>query len=169
VKSLFSFSTHLAELIDLVQFKKHFKASMQLLITVSLIVPKFIFAFMTDVIVFKWFLQGFSKSAPAFRALSSIQTSEDDNQQRFAKSASFFVKQDDSSPSMVFTERFKVSENGRLSILQLKNLALIDSISQRELMYQQECYRAYKERLKQLQREKLREKIRSFLNTIEHI
>lgn len=111
----------------------------------------------------------FSKSAPAFRALSSIQTFEDDNQQRFAKSASFFVKQDDSSPSMIFTERFKASENGQLSILQLKNLALIDSISQRELMYQEECYRGYKERLKQLQREKLRQKIRSFLNTIEHI
>jgi len=51
VKSLFSFSTDLAELIDLVQFKKHFKASMQLLITVSLIVPKFIFAFMTTIAI----------------------------------------------------------------------------------------------------------------------
>lgn len=110
----------------------------------------------------------FSKSALAFRTLSSAKTFEDDKQ-RFAKSASFSVKQDDSSPSMISTEKFKAPENGQLSILQLKDLALIDSISQKELMYQEEYYRWYKERLKQLQREKLRQKIRSFLNTIEHI
>ncbi|ROL42820.1 hypothetical protein DPX16_8566 [Anabarilius grahami] len=106
----------------------------------------------------------FSKSAPAFRALSSAKAFEDDNQQRFAKSA-----KDDSSPPMISTEKRKASENGQLSILQLKDLALIDSISQKELMYQEEYYRWYKERLKQLQREKLRQKIKSFLSTLEHI
>lgn len=70
---------------------------------------------------------------------------------------------------MTVTEKFKASENGQLSILQLKDLALIDSISQKELMYQEEYYRWYKERLKQLQREKLQQKIRSFLNSIEHL
>lgn len=110
----------------------------------------------------------FSKSAPAFRPLSSVKTYED-TEQRFAKSASFSVKQDDSSLSMTVTEKFKASENGQLSILQLKDLALIDSISQKELMYQEEYYRWYKERLKQLQREKLQQKIRSFLNSIEHL
>ncbi|KAF4101914.1 uncharacterized protein LOC131523084 [Onychostoma macrolepis] len=111
----------------------------------------------------------FSKSAPAFRPLSSVKTYEDDKEQRFAKSASFSVKQDDSSPPMIVTEKFKSSENGQLSILQLKDLALIDSISQKELMYREEYYRWYKERLKQLQREKLQQKIRSFLNSIEHL
>ncbi len=111
----------------------------------------------------------FSKSAPAFRPLSSVKTYEDDTEQRFAKSASFSVKQDDSSPSMTVTEKFKASENSQLSILQLKDLALIDSISQKELMYQEEYYRWYKERLKQLQREKLQQKIRNFLNSIEHL
>lgn len=111
----------------------------------------------------------FSKSAPAFRALSSAKAFEDDNQQRFAKSASFSVKKDDSSPPMISTEKFKSSENGQLSILKLKDLALIDSISQKELMYQEEYYRWYKERLKQLQREKLRQKIKRFLSTLEHI
>ncbi len=108
----------------------------------------------------------FSKSAPAFRPLSSVKTYKE---QRFAKSASFSVKQDDSSPSMKVTEKFKASESGQLSILQLKDLALIDSISQKELMYQEEYYRCYKERLKELQREKLQQKIRSFLNSIEHL
>lgn len=111
----------------------------------------------------------FSKSAPAFRPLSPMKTCEDDGEQRFAKSASFSVKQLDSSSSMTVTEKLKASENGQLSILQLKDLALIDSISQKELMYQEEYYRRYKERLKQLQREKLQQKIRSFLNSIEHL
>lgn len=111
----------------------------------------------------------FSKSAPAFRPLSPVKTCEDDGEQRFAKSASFSVKQADSSSSMTVTEKLKASENGQLSILQLKDLALIDSISQKELMYQEEYYRRYKERLKQLQREKLQQKIRSFLNSIEHL
>lgn len=112
----------------------------------------------------------FSKSAPAFRPLSSVKTcEEDDEEHRFAKSASFSVKRGDSSSSRIVTEKLKASENGQLSILQLKDLALIDSISQKELMYQEEYYRRYKERLKQLQREKLQQKIRSFLNSIEHL
>lgn len=104
-----------------------------------------------------------SKSAPAFSALSSAM------EDRFAKSASLSVKQDDSFPSMMSREKFKASESGQLSILHLKDLALIDSVSEKELMYQEEYYRWYKERLKQLQREKLRQKITSFLNSIEHI
>lgn len=112
----------------------------------------------------------FSKSAPVFRPLSSVKTcEEDDEEQRLAKSASFSVKRGDSSSSRIVTEKLKASENGQLSILQLKDLALIDSISQKELMYQEEYYRRYKERLKQLQREKLQQKIRSFLNSIEHL
>lgn len=112
----------------------------------------------------------FSKSAPAFRAPSSAKPSEDDdNQQMFAKSASFSFKRDDSFPPMTSTEKFKASENGQLSFLKLKDLALIDSISKKELMYQEEYNRRYKERLKQLQREKLRQKIKSFLDTLEHI
>nr|XP_021328727.1 uncharacterized protein LOC101886756 [Danio rerio] len=109
----------------------------------------------------------FSKSAPAFRALSSAF--ENNAEERTAKSASLSVKQDDSFPSMTSRQKFKASESGQLSILHLKDLSLIDSISEKELMYQEEYYRWYKERLKQLQREKLRQKISSFLNSIEHI
>lgn len=109
-----------------------------------------------------------SKSAPTFRTTISAQHFDDDKELRFAHSATFPCRQDDSSLH-AFTEKLKASESGQLSILQLKDLALIDSISQKELMYQEEYYRWYKERLKQLQREKLRQKIKSFLNTIEHI
>lgn len=109
-----------------------------------------------------------SKSAPTFRTVTSAKHFDDDKELRFAKSATLPCKQDDSS-LQVFTEKLKASENGQLSILQLKGLALIDSISRKELMRQEEIYRWYKERLKQLQREKLRQKIKSFLNTIEHI
>lgn len=109
-----------------------------------------------------------SKSAPTFRAVTSAKHFDEDKEPRFAKSATFSCKQEDLSVH-ILTEKLKASENGHLSILQLKDLALIDSISQKELMYQEEYYRWYKERLKQLQREKLRQKIKSFLKTIEHI
>lgn len=109
-----------------------------------------------------------SKSAPAVRAVTSARPFDEDKEPRFTKSATFPCKQENSSLN-ILAEKLRASENGHLSILQLKDLALIDSISQKELMYQEEYYRWYKERLKQLQREKLRQKIKSFLKTIEHI
>lgn len=109
-----------------------------------------------------------SKSAPTFKVLTSAR-GEDDKGPRFAKSAIISGKQCDSSLQMLMTEKLKASKSGQLSFLQLKDLALIDSISEKELMQQEEYYRWYIATLKQLQREKLRQKIKCFLDTIEHI
>lgn len=63
----------------------------------------------------------------------------------------------------------KASQTGPLSIMQLKEIALIDSISQKELASQKEQERQRKERLKQIQREQFQQKMQAFLRTLKTI
>ncbi|XP_027028050.1 uncharacterized protein LOC113659451 [Tachysurus fulvidraco] len=65
--------------------------------------------------------------------------------------------------------RPKTSESKQLSILYLKDLALIDSISQKELEIQEEQKRQKMESQKQLYREKLQLKMQIFFNKLETI
>lgn len=60
-------------------------------------------------------------------------------------------------------------ESNQLSIMYLKDLALIDSISQKELAIQEEQKRRKKESLKRLYKEKLQEKIQGFFRTLENV
>ncbi|TSO25149.1 hypothetical protein Baya_8772 [Bagarius yarrelli] len=60
-------------------------------------------------------------------------------------------------------------ESNQLSIMYLKDLALIDSISQKELAIQEEQKRQKKECLKRVYREKLQEKMQIFFRTLENI
>ena len=58
-------------------------------------------------------------------------------------------------------------QEAELSILQLKQIATIDCISNKELVYQQQYIREEKERLKQSQKDTLQQKIQVFLETLD--
>lgn len=62
--------------------------------------------------------------------------------------------------------RHQGSIKWNVSLMQLKNISTIDSISQKELARQQQQAREEMERLKQLQRETLHNRVRAF---IEHL
>lgn len=65
--------------------------------------------------------------------------------------------------------RPKTSQSEQFSIMYLKDLALIDSISQKELAIQEQQRRLKKESLKRLYREKLQHKMQIFFRTLETI
>lgn len=98
-------------------------------------------------------------SAPAGRRMFSDKAFSNQSEQllgtRLLKSA--------------MSARPKTSESKQLSILYLKDLALIDSISQRELEIQEEQKRQKMESQKQLYREKLQLKMQIFFSKLETI
>lgn len=101
----------------------------------------------------------YPKSAPAGRRMFSSEGHSNQTEQllgtRLSKSATSALPQ--------------TSELKQVSIMYLKDLALIDSISQRELAIQEEQRRQKKESLKQQHREKLQEKMQIFFRTLETI
>lgn len=101
----------------------------------------------------------YPRSAPAGRRMISSEVLSNRSEQlqgtRLLKSASSVLPQ--------------TSESKQLSIMNLKDLALIDSISQKELAMQEEQRRQKKEQLKQLYREKMNQKIQNFFRTLETI
>lgn len=101
----------------------------------------------------------YPKSAPAGRRMFSSEALSNQSEQvlgtRLSKSASSVLPQ--------------TSESKQLSIMNLKDLALIDSISQKELAMQEEQRRQKKESLKQLYREKMNQKMQIFFRTLETI
>lgn len=102
----------------------------------------------------------YPKSAPAGRRMFSSEALSNQPEQllktRLSKSA---------RPALPRTSM----ESKQISIMYLKDLALIDSISQRELAIQEEQRRQEKESLKQLQQKKLQEKMQLFYRTLETI
>lgn len=101
----------------------------------------------------------YPKSAPAGRRMFSSEVHSHQSEQllgtRLLKSASSALP--------------RTSESKQLSIMYLKDLALIDSISQKELAMQEEQRRQKKESLKQLHREKLQQKMQIFFRNLETI
>lgn len=101
----------------------------------------------------------YPKSAPAGRRMFSSEALSTQSEQllatRLSKSASSALQQ--------------TSESNQLSIMYLKDLALIDSISQKELAIQEEQRRQKKERLKRLHREKLQQKMQIFFRKLETV
>ncbi|KAJ8399392.1 hypothetical protein AAFF_G00411040 [Aldrovandia affinis] len=63
--------------------------------------------------------------------------------------------------------RARESKSQVLSIMQLRQMATIDSISEKELTSQQEHVRQEKEKLKILLRQKLSQKIKTFLRKLD--
>lgn len=101
----------------------------------------------------------YPKSAPAGRRMFSSEALSNQSEQllgtRLSNSAA-------SAPP-------QTSKSKQLSIIYLKDLALIDSISQKELAIQEEQRRQNKESLKRLYREKLQQKMQIFFRTLETI
>lgn len=101
----------------------------------------------------------YPKSAAAGKRMFSSEPLSNQSEQllgtRLSKSASSGLPQ--------------TSESKQLSIMYLKDLASIDSISQKELAIQEEQRRQKKESLKQLYREKLQQKMQIFFMTLETI
>lgn len=99
------------------------------------------------------------KSAPAGKRMLSSETSSNQNEQligtRLLKSAT-------SAPPQTI-------ESKLLSIMHLKDLALIDSISKKELAIQEEERRQKKESLKRLYVENLQQKMQIFFMKLETI
>lgn len=105
------------------------------------------------------------RSAPAGRRMFSAnptlnKTSNNIINNRFTQSA---------LPKSSATYRFMLSKPGELSIMQLKGIALIDSISEKELAHKEELKRKEKERLKQLYRETFQKKMQIFLQTLDTV
>lgn len=113
-----------------------------------------------------------SKSAYAFVSntrggnCSSLMTQQEDNRKtmclspRRLKSTATFSKQ-------LTKKRSLESKSQVLSIMQLKQMATIDNISEKELASQQERVIQERERLKLIIREKLHQKIQTFLQKLD--
>lgn len=105
-----------------------------------------------------------TQSAPPGRVLISGKEVSQGNSNSLVR-----LQSSRSASTFLQVQELEPEDSGILSLVLLKNMACIDSICERELANQREWQKQERERLKQIQRERLRQKIHTFLKTLDNI
>lgn len=106
----------------------------------------------------------YTQSAPPGRVLNSGKEVAQGNSDPLVRSQS-----SRSAPTLFHAQETESKDDGILSLVQLKNMACIDNICERELANQREWQKQERERLKQIQRERLRQRMHTFMKTLDNI
>lgn len=106
----------------------------------------------------------YTQSAPPGRGLVSGKVVSQGDTDAVVRSQSSHP-----APTLSHVQQRESEDAGILSLVQLRDMACINSISERKLASQREWQRQERERLKQIQRETLRQKIHAFLKTLDNV